>query len=137
MKDKNTPINLPETAPTLRVVPMPSDTNADGDIFGGWLLAQMDLAGASAAYEVVANRIVTVGVDGMNFHKPVFVGDEVSFYTQVHKIGTTSISIDVKAWARSRRRSENIRKVTEGIFTYVALDENRKPTEIIRDDDKH
>lgn len=127
MNKENTPINLPENTPTLRVVPMPSDTNADGDIFGGWLLSQMDLAGASAAYEIVSNRVVTVGVDGMNFHKPVFVGDEVSFYTQVQKIGRTSIAIHIQAWARSRRQSGMHRQVTEGVFTYVSLDANRQP----------
>jgi acyl-CoA thioesterase YciA len=134
MKDNNTPMKLPTVAPTLRVIPMPSDTNAEGDIFGGWLLAQMDLAGASLAYQVVANRIVTVGVDGMNFHKPVFVGDEVSFYSTVRKTGRTSISIHVEAWARQRHKPDEVRRVTEGLFTYVALDENRKPTEIKKHD---
>lgn len=119
----------PAKAPTLRVIPMPCDTNAEGDIFGGWLLAQMDLAGASEAYGYAGQRIVTVGVDGMNFHKPVFVGDEVSFYTSIRRVGTTSISIHVESWARSRQ-DDVYRKVTEGVYSYVALDDNRKPTPI-------
>lgn len=119
----------PEKSPTLRVIPMPSDTNAEGDIFGGWLLAQMDLAGASQAYAEAGQRIVTVGVDSMSFHKPVFVGDEVSFYTSVKRIGNTSISIHVESWARSRHGGV-YRKVTEGVYSYVALDENRKPTAV-------
>jgi acyl-CoA thioesterase YciA len=127
MNKDNTPTYLPLGTPTLRVVPMPSDTNADGEIFGGWLLSQMDLAGASGAYEIVSNRVVTVGVDSMNFHKPVFVGDEVSFYTEVRKIGRTSIAIHVEAWARSRRQHGTERMVTEGVFTYVSLDNDRKP----------
>ena len=132
MKDIDTHMKLPEGTPTLRVIPMPCDTNADGDIFGGWLLAQMDLAGASLAYQQVENRIVTVGVDAMNFHKPVYVGDEVSFYATVRRIGRTSISIHVEAWARQRHKSSENRRVTEGLFTYVALDKNRNPTEIKR-----
>lgn len=119
----------PKKEPTLRVIPMPSDTNAEGDIFGGWLLSQMDLAGASEAYSFAGQRIVTVGVDSMTFYKPVFVGDEVSFYTEIKRVGNTSISIQVESWARSRHGGVH-RKVTEGVYTYVALDENRQPTPI-------
>jgi acyl-CoA thioesterase YciA len=108
---------------------MPCDTNAEGDIFGGWLLAQMDLAGASEAYQYVGHRIVTVGVNSMTFHKAVYIGDEVSFYTDIQKIGRTSISVHVEAWAR-RRTESDYRMVTEGIFSFVALDKDRKPTEI-------
>ena len=116
----------PEQAPTLRVIPMPADTNAEGDIFGGWLLSQMDLAGATAAYAYVGNRIVTVGVNSMTFHKPVFVGDEVSFYTDIVKVGRTSISIHVEAWARARTEHD-FRKVTEGVYTYVSIGKDRSP----------
>lgn len=130
MKDNEIHILPPDESPILRVIPMPCDTNAEGDIFGGWLLAQMDLAGACLAYEVVGHRIVTVGVDGMSFHKPVLVGDVVSFYSKVSRIGRTSISIHIEAWARHRHGTDDMRRVTEGVFTYVALDENRKPTEI-------
>tara|TARA_B100001167_G_scaffold144044_1_gene92357 strand:+ start:30 stop:428 length:399 start_codon:yes stop_codon:yes gene_type:complete len=121
----------PEKTPTLRVIPMPADTNAEGDIFGGWLLSQMDLAGASEAYQYVGHRIVTVGVDSMTFHKPVYVGDEVSFFTHVEKVGRTSIAVRVEAWARSRIEKD-YRMVTEGVYTFVALDHNRQPTEIVR-----
>lgn len=119
---------LPSKAPTLRVVPLPADTNAYGDIFGGWLLSQMDLAGASEATSLAKNRVVTVGVDSMNFHEPVFVGDEVSFYTEITKVGRTSVSVHVQAWARARAEEvENSRMVTEGVFTFVAVDQNRRP----------
>lgn len=119
----------PELSPTLRVIPMPSDTNAYGDIFGGWLLSQMDLAGASEATDYAGQRVVTVGVEGMNFHKPVFVGDEVSFYTTMQRVGRTSMNIHVEAWARARTNND-YRRVTEGVFTFVAIDKNRNPTEI-------
>lgn len=106
---------------------MPADTNPRGDIFGGWLLAQMDLAGSSLAIREAANpRVATVGIEAMQFHQPVFVGDEVSFYATVKRIGRTSIAIQVDSWAVRRGTTEGV-KVTEGVFTYVALDENRRP----------
>ena len=120
---------LPDKHPTIRVVPLPADTNAYGDIFGGWLLSQMDLAGASMATDFVKGRVVTVGIDRMNFHKPVYVGDEVSFYTAIERVGRTSLSIEIEAYARARTE-KTVRKVTEGVFTFVAIDENRKPKEI-------
>lgn len=121
----------PKKEPTLRVVPLPADTNAYGDIFGGWLLSQMDLAGASEATTLAKCRVVTVGVDSMNFHQPVFVGDEVSFYTEIVRTGRTSIAVHVQSWARARAAEiEDSRMVTEGVFTFVAIDEDRKPVEI-------
>jgi acyl-CoA thioesterase YciA len=129
MKTQESPRKLPTQTPTLRVIPMPADTNAEGDIFGGWLLSQMDLAGASEAYQYVGNRIVTVGVDSMNFHKPVFVGDEVSFFTDIRKVGKTSIAIHVEAWARGRM-DDDYRMVTEGVFTFVSIGRDRQPREI-------
>jgi acyl-CoA thioesterase YciA len=129
MEKSDSPRKIPNTTPTLRVIPMPADTNAEGDIFGGWLLSQMDLAGASEAYQYVGNRIVTVGVDSMNFHKPVYVGDEVSFFTDIRKVGRTSISIHVEAWARGRMK-QDYRMVTEGVFTFVSIDHERRPLEI-------
>ena len=131
MKNADTPRKMPDMAPTLRLVPLPADTNAYGDIFGGWLLSQMDLAGASAATKLVKGRVVTVGIDGMNFHKPVFVGDEVSFYTDITRTGRTSISVHIEAWARARDEDDDeSRMVTEGVYTFVAIDKNRKPMEI-------
>ena len=121
-----------ERIPALRTIAMPADTNPRGDIFGGWLLAQMDLAGSILAQKIARQRIATVGVQAMTFHKPVFVGDEVSCYTDLVRIGNTSVTVQVESWAR-RRDEENEIKVTEGQFTYVAIDENRRPVQIPKD----
>ena len=110
----------------IRAIAMPADANPSGDIFGGWLMSQMDLAGANAASRRSCGRCVTVAVDGMVFHEPVFIGDEVSLYGTVIRVGKTSMTIRVEAWRRSRT-SDTRNKVTEAIFTYVAVDENRKP----------
>ncbi|HYL50160.1 MAG TPA: acyl-CoA thioesterase [Stellaceae bacterium] len=112
--------------PTLRAIAMPADANARGDIFGGWILAQMDLAGGSAAMRRAQGRVATVGIASMSFHRPVYVGDEVSAYASVAKVGRTSITIAIEVWAR-RFAGEEIVKVTEGVFTYVAIDADRKP----------
>jgi acyl-CoA thioesterase YciA len=118
----------PTGQPVGRVIAMPADTNPEGDIFGGWLLAQMDLAGATPAFEYAQGRCATVALDAMVFHQPVSVGDEVSIYAKVIRTGRTSIRVHVEAWKRPRRdaQAESVR-VTEGVFTYVAIDENRKP----------
>ncbi|MBV8211713.1 MAG: acyl-CoA thioesterase [Verrucomicrobia bacterium] len=115
-----------EGEPMIRAIAMPADANPSGDIFGGWLMSQMDLAGANAASRRARGRCVTVAVDGMVFHEPVFIGDEVSLYCTVIRVGRTSMTIRVEAWRRSRT-SDTRNKVTEAIFTYVAVDENRKP----------
>lgn len=112
-----------------RVIAMPADTNPEGDIFGGWLLAQMDLAGASPAFDLAHGRCVTVAVDAMVFHQPVQVGDEVSIYARVLRVGRTSVRVHVEAWKRPRASHEVIR-VTEGVFTYVAIDADRRPRPI-------
>ncbi|MFA5592010.1 MAG: acyl-CoA thioesterase [Micavibrio sp.] len=128
------PPELEGRVPTLKIIPMLPDSNPNGDIFGGWLLSQMDLAGASRAYQYVRGRIVTVGVEAISFHKPVFLGDEVSFYTQISKVGTTSITIKIESWALRHvfgRDCEYI-KVTEGLYTYVHIDEKRQPAPIER-----
>ena len=117
---------LPSAAPLIRVIAMPSDANPNGDIFGGWLLSQMDLAGGSLAMRRAGGRCATVALDGMVFHRPVFVGDEVSCYGTLVKTGRSSITIRVEAWRRNML-SHEIRKVTEAIFTYVAIDERRRP----------
>lgn len=128
------PEDLQGRVPTLKIIPMLSDSNPNGDIFGGWILSQMDLAGASRAYQYVAGRIVTVGVEAMSFHKPVLLGDEVSFYTQIFKVGQSSITIRIESWALRHTFGRNYEyiKVTEGLYTYVHIDENRKPTRIER-----
>ncbi|MFB6356252.1 MAG: acyl-CoA thioesterase [bacterium] len=109
--------------PSLRATAMPADTNPNGDIFGGWLLSQMDLAGSSEAVRRSGGR---VAIEAMEFHKPVFVGDEVSCYSEIQEIGDTSITVRVESWRRARDAEEMV-KVTEGIFTYVAIDDNREP----------
>lgn len=120
--------DAPEGRLVGRVIAMPADTNPEGDIFGGWLLAQMDLAGATPAFELAQGRCVTVALDAMVFHQPVSVGDEVSMYATVVKTGRTSIRVHVEAWKRSRNEAhgEAVR-VTEGVFTYVAIGDDRKP----------
>ena len=120
------PTRPSEDQPLIRTIAMPADINPNGDIFGGWLMAQMDLAGGNAAMRRARGRCATVAVDGMVFHQPVFVGDEVSLYAHILRIGRTSITIRVEAWRRSRT-DEAEQKVTEGTFTFVAIDENGKP----------
>ena len=111
-----------------RVIAMPADTNPEGDIFGGWLLAHMDLAGATPAFEIAQGRCVTIALDAMVFHQPVKVGDEVSLYATVQKTGRTSVRVLVEAWKRSRNaaHAEEVR-VTEGVFTYVAIGPDKTP----------
>ncbi len=114
----------------LRSVPMPADTNSNGDIFGGWLLSQMDIAGGLAAKETSRGRTATVAIDAMTFHKPVFVGDIVCCYADVKRIGNSSVTVLVQAWViRSGYGGERI-KVTEGKLTYVAIDDNGSPRTI-------
>ena len=116
----------PNVEPIIRVIAMPADTNPNGDIFGGWLLSQMDLAGGSLASRTSRGRIVTVKIDTMTFLNPVRVGDEVSIYAMLLGIGRSSMKVDIAAWRRTRE-SDVSQKVTEGQFTYVAIDENGKP----------
>lgn len=118
----------PEYEPAIRVIAMPADANPGGSIFGGWLLSQMDLAGATVAVRRAHGPVVTIAVNSMVFHKPVLVGDEVSVYATITKVGKTSLTIDVEAWVGSRFRRKvaelddyGMEKVTEGIFTYVAI----------------
>jgi acyl-CoA thioesterase YciA len=125
-REQTSPPVFPAAAPLIRVIAMPADANPNGDIFGGWLLAQMDLAGGSLAAQRARGRCATVAVDGMVFHEPVFVGDEVSCYGEVIRTGRTSITIRIEAWRRNLA-SDEARKVTQAIFTYVAIGENRRP----------
>jgi acyl-CoA thioesterase YciA len=116
----------PRGEPTLRAIAMPADANPNGDIFGGWLLSQMDLAGGSVATQRAKGRVATVAVTGMTFHSPVFIGDEVSCYAEVTRIGRSSITIRIESWVRRHLSAERVR-VTEGIYTYVAIDAARRP----------
>ena len=112
--------------PAIRVVAMPADANAYGDIFGGWLLSLMDNAAGLTAARRAKGRAVTVAMDGMVFHQPVKVGDEVSVYAEIERVGRTSMTITVEAWRRERHLEESI-KVTEAKFTFVAVDDQGKP----------
>jgi len=112
--------------PALRTIAMPADANPSGDIFGGWVLAQMDLAGGVIAHRRAQGRCATVAVAGMTFYLPIFIGDEVSCYAEIVKIGRTSITVKIESWARRNITGERV-KVTEGTFTYVALGPDRKP----------
>jgi len=116
--------------PSLRTIAMPADANPGGDIFGGWIMSQMDLAGAIHASYRVLNRIVTVAVESMKFHLPVYVGDQVSCFCETRQIGTTSISVHIETWVRRREENQEYRKVTEATYTYVAIGKNRKPVPI-------
>jgi acyl-CoA thioesterase YciA len=116
----------PDREPALRDVAMPADANPFGDIFGGWLLSQMDLAGGKVAARRAKGRTATVAVTGMSFHRPVFIGDEVTCYAQIVRVGRTSITVKVESWVRRGTGDEHI-PVTEGTFTYVAVDGNRRP----------
>ena len=112
--------------PAVRTLAMPADANASGDIFGGWLLSQMDIAGGIAAHGLARGRVATVAVEAMEFQLPVYVGDLVSCYAETTRVGRTSITVHVETEARRRNTGETI-KVTEGIFVYVALDKNGRP----------
>jgi acyl-CoA thioesterase YciA len=115
------------------VVPRPADTNTAGDIFGGWIMSHVDIAGAVVATQRAGGRVVTVAVNEFQFKKPVFMGDVVSFYAEITRIGRTSIAVDVEVFAERGLRSGNFgeqEKVTEAVLTYVALDDQRKPRTI-------
>lgn len=119
----------PQGELSIRTLAMPADTNQNGDIFGGWLLSQMDLAGSIFAYKITQSRNVTVAIDAMTFRKPVYVGDVVSVYASTVRIGRTSISVHVEAWVQRRKESQLI-LVTDGNYTYVAIDDNGHPQPI-------
>jgi len=120
---------MPSGIPTGRVTAMPADTNPEGDIFGGWLMSQMDLAAGSIAFHTCKGRAATAAMDGMIFHRPVKVGDEVSFYAELRGVGRTSMSIYVEAWRRPRQADAG-EKVTEATFTFVAIDDQGKPRSV-------
>ncbi len=112
---------------TTRVLAMPTDTNVAGDIFGGWIMSQIDIAGAVVAHKRATGRVVTVAVNSIQFHQPVFVGDMVSYYACVERVGNTSITVKVEVYAERDRGIAECVKVTEATLTYVAVDEQRRP----------
>ena len=123
---QHAPQDEPSGELTIRVVAMPADTNANGDIFGGWVLSRMDQAGGVAAVDRAQGRVVTVAIEAMTFVKPVRVGDVLCVYTSVQGVGRTSMKIHVEAWAR-RFRTDVREKVTVGTFTFVAIDDEGRP----------
>ncbi len=126
MKPESTP--LPEgRIPELRVVPMPADSNAHGDVFGGWIMAQVDIAGALPAMRRANGRVATIAVNSFLFKQPVFVGDVLSFYAEIVRVGRTSITVFVDVYAQRNRMIDEVVKVTEATLTYVATDEQRNP----------
>lgn len=122
------PVKLPQgKSPILRVVPMPSDANPHGDVFGGWIMAQVDMAGALPAMRRANGRIATIAVNSFLFKQPVFVGDVLSFYADVVRVGRTSLTVFVEVYAQRTQLNDEIVKVTEATLTYVATDEQRRP----------
>ena len=119
----------PEHSPAVRVIAMPADTNPHGDIFGGWLMSLMDSAAGSVAARYSHGRAVTIAVEGMTFHRPVIVGDEVSVFAMLKSVGRTSMKIDVEAWRRARHDDRSYR-VTQATFTFVAIGEDRQPRSV-------
>ncbi len=116
-------VTPPDREPELRTIAMPADTNSAGDIFGGWLLGQMDIAGGMYAAQEVLSRVATVGMEAISFQRPVFVGDRVSCYCATTRVGRTSLTVHVETWVRRHSEEEGFKdiKVTEGMLTFVAL----------------
>lgn len=111
---------------SLRTLAMPADANPSGDIFGGWIMSQMDIAGASFARQIAQARVVTISVEAMTFLLPVYVGDEVSCYCETERRGRTSVAVKIETWVRRDRLTDESIKVTEAVYTYVAIDKDRK-----------
>jgi acyl-CoA thioesterase YciA len=126
MEERDAPNAPPDWEPAIRAIAMPADANPFGDIFGGWLLSQMDLAGGTVAARRAKGRTATIAVTAMSFHRPVLIGDEVTCYAQIIRVGTTSITVKVESWVRRGTGEEQI-AVTDGIFTYVAVGSDRRP----------
>lgn len=120
----DTPVCLPENRqPALRVMPMPADLNPEGQVFGGWIMSMVDVAGAIPAKRRARSRVATIAVNAFTFRQPVSVGDLVSFYAEVVKVGRTSVTVDVEVYAERNPEHPVVVKVTEATLTYVALDE--------------
>jgi acyl-CoA thioesterase YciA len=123
-------VSLPDTAPTLRVVPMPADANQHGDIFGGWVMSQVDIAGRVLAARRARGRVATVAVKSFVFNQPVLVGDVVSFYSEIAHVGRTSVTVDVQVYAQRNPGEMICVKVTEACLTFVAVGPDRRPCEL-------
>jgi acyl-CoA thioesterase YciA len=126
----NSPLTLPDAFPSLRVIPMPADLNQYGDVFGGWVMAQVDLAGSIPAMTRARGRVATVSVNCFSFHQPVSVGDVVSLYSTVVRVGKTSITVSVEVYAERNYANPVVVKVTEAQLTYVAIDENGQKRDV-------
>jgi len=123
----NEQLQLPQKSCALRVVPQPSDANVHGDVFGGWIMAQVDIAGSIPASRRANGRVATIAVNSFVFKQPVFVGDLLSFYADIVKTGNTSVTIEVTVYAQRMSLAEEVVKVTEATLTYVATDSDRRP----------
>ncbi len=121
---------LPGKSPALRVVPMPADANQHGDIFGGWIMAQVDIAGGVTAAARARGRVATVAVNAFQFKQPVFIGDVLSFYADIVRVGATSITVNVEVYAQRNPADVETVKVTEATLTYVSMGGDRKPRPI-------
>jgi acyl-CoA thioesterase YciA len=127
----NAPVKLPEgKEPVLRVLPMPADANHHGDIFGGWIMAQVDIAGGVLAARHARGRVATVAVNSFQFKQPVQIGDLLSFYAEIVRVGNTSITINVEVYAQRNPEEIEVVKVTEATLTYVATDKDRRPRKV-------
>jgi len=124
------PVRLPDKEPALRVVPMPADANYHGDIFGGWIMSQVDIAGSIPASRRARGRVATVAVNSFVFKQPVMIGDLVSFFAEVTKVGRTSITVEVEVYAQRNPTDVVCVKVTEASLTYVAVGADRRPREL-------
>ena len=122
--------SMPSSSPTLRVAPMPADANFHGDIFGGWIMSQVDIAGAIPASRRARGRVATVAVNSFTFKQPVLIGDVVSFFATIVRTGRTSITVDVQVYAQRNPRDEITVKVTEATLTYVAVGDDRRPRDL-------
>ena len=123
---------LPDKQPALRVMPMPADANQNGDIFGGWIMAQVDIAGGAVAGRIARGRVATVAVKEFVFNQPVQIGDLLSFYVELERIGNTSVTVKVEVYAERRPADPHVVKVTEAVLTYVAIDGAGRPRPVPR-----
>src|ERR1700677_2947925 len=136
MTIKDELLDEPEGELVIRTVAMPKDTNFNGDIFGGWLISEMDLGGAVAARKLSKSRITTIAIDAMRFRHPVQVGDTLCCYAKLERVGRTSMTFKIMAWVNTKGISDRRHCVTEALFTYVAIDENRQPIPVYRENNQ-